>query len=54
MFASIPLDVWVASVLAAATGVMAVFEPSAGLFISVYLCLCAYIVVQILNDEIAG
>ena len=54
MFASIPLDVWVATVLAAATGLMAIFGPSAGVFIVVYLCLCAYIVVEVINDEIAG
>jgi hypothetical protein len=54
MFASIPLDVWVASILAAAAGLMAIFGPSAGVFIVVYLCLCAYIVVEVINDEIAG
>jgi hypothetical protein len=54
MFASIPLDVWVAAVLAAATGLMAIFGPSGGVFILIYLFLCAYIVVEIISDEIAG
>jgi hypothetical protein len=54
MFASIPLDIWVAAVLAAAAGLMAIFGPSAGVFITVYLCVCAYIVAEVINDEIAG
>ena len=55
MFALIPLDVWVATVLAAATGLMAIFgPPSAGVFTVVYLCLCAYIVAEVISDEIAG
>jgi len=54
MFALIPLDVWVATVLAAAAGLMAVFGPSAGGFILLYVFLCAYIVVEIISDEIAG
>ena len=52
MFVSIPLDVWL--VLAAGAGLTAVFGPSAGVFILIYICLCAYIVVEIVNDEIAG
>ena len=54
MFASIPLDVWVAALLAATAGLMAIFGPSVGVFVAVYLCLCAYIVVEVINDEIAG
>jgi hypothetical protein len=54
MFASIPLDVWVAVVLAAGAGLMALFGPSAGAFILVYISLCAYIVVETINDETAG
>ena len=61
MFALIPLDVWVATVLAAAAGLMAIFGPSAGGFILLYifLCayiifLCAYIIVEIICNEIVG
>jgi hypothetical protein len=54
MFASIPLDVWIAAVLAAAAALMAVFGPSAGVFVLIYVCLCVYIIVEIINDEIAG
>jgi hypothetical protein len=48
------LDVWVATILAATTGLMAVFGPSAGVFVPINLCLCAYFVVEVINDEIAG
>jgi len=41
-------------VLAADAGLMAVFGPSAGVFIPIYISLCAYIVVEIVSDEIAG
>jgi len=54
MFALIPLDVWVATVLAAAAGLMAIFGPSAGVFILIYIFLCAYIIVEIIGNEIAG
>jgi hypothetical protein len=37
MFTLIPLDVWVAAVLAAAAGLMAIFGPSAGVFILIYV-----------------
>lgn len=54
MFALIPLDVWLATILAAAAGLMAIFGPSAGGFILLYIFLCAYIVVEIISNEIAG
>jgi hypothetical protein len=54
MFALIPLDVWVATVLAAAAGLMAIFGPSAGVFILIYVFLCVYIIVEIIGNEIAG
>jgi hypothetical protein len=54
MFAWIPLDVWVATVLAAAAGLMAIFGPSAGGFVLIYVFLCAYIIVEIIGNEIAG
>ena len=53
MFTMIPLDVWVAAVLAAAAGLMAIFG-SAGVFILIYVFLCAYIIAEIIGDEIAG
>ncbi len=54
MFTLIPLDVWVATVLAAAAGLMAIFGPSAGGFVLIYVFLCAYIIVEIIGNEIAG
>jgi hypothetical protein len=54
MFAWIPLDVWVATVVAAAAGLMAIFGPSAGGFVLIYVFLCAYIIVEIIGNEIAG
>jgi hypothetical protein len=54
MFALIPLDVWLATILAAAAGLMAIFGPSSGGFILLYGFLCAYIVVEIISNEIAG
>ena len=54
MFALIPLDVWVAAVLAAAAGLMAIFGPSGSVFILIYLFLCAYIIVEVISNEIAG
>ena len=54
MFALIPLDVWVAAVLAAVAGLMAIFGPSASVFILIYLFLCAYIIVEVISNEIAG
>jgi hypothetical protein len=54
MFALIPLDVWVAAVLATVAGLMAIFGPSAGVFILIYVFLCAYIIVEIISNEIAG
>ncbi len=53
MFASIPLDVWVAAILAAVVGLVAIFGPSAGIFTLIYISLCAYIVVEIISDEVA-
>ena len=52
--ALIPPDVWVAAVLAAAAGLMAIFGPSAGVFVLIYVFLCAYIIVDIISNEIAG
>ena len=54
MFVSIPLDVWIAAVLAAVAALAAIFGPSAGLFIFIYVALCAYILIEVFSDEIAG
>ena len=53
MFALVPLDVWVAAALAAAVGLVAIFGPSAGVFILIYVCLCVYIVIEVIGDEVA-
>jgi hypothetical protein len=53
LFASIPLDVWVATIIAAVVGLVAIFGPSAGIFTLIYISLCGYIVVEIISDEVA-
>ena len=53
MFALVPLDVWVAAALAAAIGLVAIFGPSAGVFVLIYFCLCAYIIIEVISDEVA-
>jgi hypothetical protein len=53
MFALVPLDVWVAAALAAAVGLIAIFGPSAGVFVLIYVCLCAYIIIEVISDEVA-
>jgi len=53
MFALIPLDVWVAAALAAVFALVAIFGPSAGVFILIYVCLCVYIVIEVISDEVA-
>lgn len=53
MFATVPLDVWVAAALAAAVGLVAIFGPSAGVFVLIYVCLCAYIIIEVISDEVA-
>jgi hypothetical protein len=53
MFALVPLDVWVAAALAAAIGLVAIFGPSAGVFVLIYGCLCAYIIIEVISDEVA-
>jgi hypothetical protein len=45
--------VWAAAALAVAVALVAIFGPSAGLFILIYFALCAYIVIEIVNDEVA-
>ena len=53
MFALVPLDVWVAAALAAAIGMVAIFGPSAGVFVLIYFCLCADIIIEVISDEVA-
>ncbi|MFZ0622911.1 MAG: hypothetical protein WBX05_20455 [Pseudolabrys sp.] len=53
MFALVPLDVWVAAALAAAVGLVAIFGPSVGVFVLIYVCLCAYIIIEVISDEVA-
>ena len=54
MLRSIPWDVWVAAAGAFAAALAWLFEPGAAIFVVGYLALCAYIVVQIINDETVG
>ena len=53
MFALVPLDVWVAAAHPAAIGMVAIFGPSAGVFVLIYFCLCAYIIIEVISDEVA-
>jgi len=53
MFALVPLDVWVAAALAAAVGLVVIFGPSAGVFGLSYVCLCVYISIEAISDEVA-
>ena len=53
MFARVPLDVWVAAALAAAVGLVAIFGPSAGVFVLIYVCLSVYIIIEVISDEVA-
>lgn len=53
MFAAVRLDVWVAAALAVAVVWSTTFGPSTGLFLLIYFGLSAYVVVGIINDEIA-
>ena len=53
MFALVPLDVWVAAAIAAAVGLVAIFGPSAGVFVLIYVCLCVYIIIEVISDEVA-
>lgn len=46
-----PWDIWVAAVLAFAVALAGIFGPTPAAFIVIYLGLCAYIVVQTINDE---
>ncbi|HYC16259.1 MAG TPA: hypothetical protein VEC94_03555 [Pseudolabrys sp.] len=53
MFVLIPLDVWLAVALAVVFGLVAIFGPSAGLFILIYVCLCVYVLIEVIGDEVA-
>jgi hypothetical protein len=46
-----PWDIWVAAALAFAVALAGIFGPTPAAFIVIYLGLCAYIVVQTINDE---
>jgi hypothetical protein len=48
MFKAIPWDVWLAATVAVVAALAMIFEPAPAIFIVVYLCLCAYIVVKII------
>jgi hypothetical protein len=51
MFLSIPWDIWFAVVLCIATVLAAIFELPLVVLLGAYSMLCAYVVVEIINDE---
>jgi hypothetical protein len=51
MLSLMPVDVWIAAVLAGAIILLAFFGPSTGAFAAIYIGLCAYIVVEIIYGE---
>jgi len=53
MLRAIPWDVWLAAALAIAVLLVAIFELAPAVFIVVYISLCAYIVAQVIRDEVA-
>ena len=53
MLSLIPVDVWVAAVLAVAVVLLAFFGPSTWAFAAIYIGLCAYIVVEIIYGELS-
>ena len=46
MLKSVPWDVWIATLLALAVGLVAFFDWGPAVFIAIYLALCAYIAIQ--------
>ena len=51
MLGSIPWDVWVAGAIAALVALAAFFDLGPGIFIFIFLALCAYIAVQTFDSE---
>jgi hypothetical protein len=54
MLKSIPWDVWVAATVAAVVALLALFDPGPAMLVVIYLFLCAYVVVSVIDDKIAG
>jgi hypothetical protein len=51
MFLLIPWDIWFAVALCIATVLAAIFEPPLIVFLGAYSMLCAYVVAEIIKDE---
>jgi hypothetical protein len=51
MLRSIPWDVWAGAAIAVAVALVTIFEPAPGVFIVIYLGLCAYIAAQTFGSE---
>jgi hypothetical protein len=51
MLASIPWDVWVAAILAAAVALVGVFGPGLATLIALYISICTYIIVESFTRE---
>ena len=52
MLSLIPIDVWIAAVLAGAVVLLAFFGPSTWAFAAIYVGVCAYIVVEIIYGKL--
>jgi hypothetical protein len=52
MVSLIPIDVWIAAALAATVVLLAFFGPPIWAFIAIYICLCAYIVIETIYGEL--
>ena len=52
MLSLIPIDVWIAAVLAGAVVLLAFFGPSLWAFAAIYIGVFAYIVVEIIYGEL--
>jgi hypothetical protein len=51
MFGSIPKDVWIAAALAFAIAMAAIFGPVPVVFVTVYIAVCAYILIQVFGRK---
>jgi hypothetical protein len=51
MIKLIPWDIWAAAALAAGVALAGIFDPTPAAFITVYLGLCAYIVVETIYGD---
>jgi hypothetical protein len=51
MLKSIPVDVWVATAIAIADIIAALYGLGPSLFVAMYVAVCGYVLVEVLADE---